>query len=85
MPEPLIVPPGLVERITKLRANSRWAIAHDDELQKHVWRFVAIDDERVLGVADSRQELRKRFAYRDALYILQVTPTDMAWMFSGQN
>jgi hypothetical protein len=71
--------------MTRFGANCRWASAHDDELQQFVWRYVAIDDERLLDVADTWQELRRKYADRDALYVTKVSPPDMAWMFHGQS
>jgi hypothetical protein len=74
-------PAGVVELLRKLGANSRWAIAHDAELQAHVWKYVAIDDERILGVGDSHDDLQRKFADREALLVTFVSPPDMAWMF----
>ena len=73
-------PPGVVELLAKVGENSRWAIAHDAELQAHVGRYVAIDDERILGVADSHDDLQRKFADHEALLVTFVSPPDMAWM-----
>lgn len=74
------LPPEVLLSFRKFEANCRWATAHDDELQKYVWRFVAIDDERLLGVAETWEELRKKYAGREALFVTQVTPPDLAWV-----
>jgi len=79
------LPPEFIERFHRVQANWRWANAHDGELQQHVWKFVAVDEERLLGVASSGQELRKKYKGRDALVVTQITPPDMAWILHGDS
>jgi hypothetical protein len=78
MAETPSMPPAMLRRHRKFEANGRWATKHEEEFLEHVGRFIAVDDERFLGVADSVDELRQRFPGREGLYVTFVYPPDLA-------
>ena len=66
--------------LAAFNANMRWARAHDGELGKHSGRYVAIDDSKVLGVADTAKELEERFRERRGLYVTFIASRDLLWV-----
>lgn len=60
--------------------NLDWFEAHRRSFKKYTNRFVAVDGGRVIGVADSADELYKRFANRQSAYIAWVEPEDLLWV-----
>jgi len=80
MTEQTAVPEGLVEQLRRFDANARWANLHEWGLQRYKGRFVAVDGEELIGVADSEADLRMRFPGRPALYVAFVSPPELDWI-----
>lgn len=67
-------PAGFIETMGRFDANVKWACEHGKEFAQFEGRYVAIDEERVVDVGDSRAELRAKYADRRALLIRFVDP-----------
>ena len=60
--------------------NARWADANLHLLQEYLDRFIAVDDGKVVGVADEPKELYLRFWDRRDVHITWVGPPDLLWV-----
>ncbi len=81
------IPRGVLEEISRKRANSAWLDKHRDELRAEFPdKYVAVLDERVVGDSpDFRAllaKLRKRFAFEELAVaaIDYISPGDVVWV-----
>lgn len=60
--------------------NLRWLEANRANLRRYEGRFVAVDGERLVGVADDADELEQRLADCPDAYITWLEPEDLLWV-----
>ena len=70
----------VLKRFTK---NYEWFNRNFNSLERYTGRYVAVDDERVIGVAATRADLLQRFSDRKGVFIELITPSNLIWQLNS--
>lgn len=60
--------------------NTEWANQNADKLQEYLGEFVAIGEQKILGVAPDEEELKTKFGAVVGLYIEHVMKKGLLWI-----
>ncbi len=70
----------LTADLQEFKRNVVWFIENRRNLQEHLDHYVAVDRQKVVGVAWDPYVLNRRFAGRREVYITWVGPPDLLWV-----
>jgi hypothetical protein len=68
------VTPEMLDALRAFTRNADWAVDHPEVVYKHVGRWIAVLDERLVAVGDDPAQLHERFRDRRDLYLRFVGP-----------
>jgi hypothetical protein len=78
--ENVSLPDNLVASFKKFKSNYEAANNMYDELKKHMGKYVAVDNGKVLGYTDTYQEAIKKYGSSESVFIDLVTDNSIFWI-----
>jgi hypothetical protein len=70
----------LIADLKEFERNAIWAMENRRNLQEYLDQYIAVKDQKLVGVADDPMVLYRRFAAHREVYITWVGPPDLLWV-----
>lgn len=74
------IPSDVVGRFQKFSDSVKVAFGSFELLQKHIGEYVAVGEGKILGFSDNKEELMKRYASIEGLFVDLITPHNILWI-----
>jgi hypothetical protein len=78
--ENVTLPSELIAGFKKFKSNFEAANEMYDQLQDHIGKYVAIDDGKILGYADTYEEAVEKYGKIVGIYIDLVSKENIFWI-----
>lgn len=78
--ENIIISQHEIERFTKFKSNFEFANKSYNILQEHKGQYVAIADGSILGYAESRDKISRKYGHIEGVYIDLITDKNILWI-----